>query len=76
LEKHTKKILERARRDGQLLNAETLGSYWAHYGTSLRRRVKITGMKQLARSTRFLCSEIQIKATPAGCAWTSNLPVQ
>uniref|UniRef100_A0A8C3RKG7 Uncharacterized protein n=1 Tax=Cyanoderma ruficeps TaxID=181631 RepID=A0A8C3RKG7_9PASS len=66
---------------------KSVGKYWAHYGTSLRRRVKITGIKQLARYTHFLCSGIQIKAvtvpycptrtqTVAGCAWTCNLPVE
>uniref|UniRef100_A0A803VRC5 Uncharacterized protein n=1 Tax=Ficedula albicollis TaxID=59894 RepID=A0A803VRC5_FICAL len=65
---------ERTKGDGQLLNVEAVGNYWAPYGTSLRSRVKITGIKQLARYPHFLCSEIQIKAAIAGCVSTYNLP--
>uniref|UniRef100_A0A8C3GWM8 Uncharacterized protein n=1 Tax=Corvus moneduloides TaxID=1196302 RepID=A0A8C3GWM8_CORMO len=78
---------ERTKGDGQLLEVEPVGNYWAHYGISLRRRVKLTGIEQPARYTHFPCSEIQIKAvavpycpiwtqTVAGCAWTYNSPVE
>uniref|UniRef100_A0A8C5TGF0 Uncharacterized protein n=1 Tax=Malurus cyaneus samueli TaxID=2593467 RepID=A0A8C5TGF0_9PASS len=68
-----------------LLKVEIVGNYWTHYGTSLRRRVNTTGIKQLARYTHFLCREIQIKAvafpycptstqTAGGGAWIYNSP--
>lgn len=38
-------------------NVGTAGNPWTHYGTLLRKMVKMTGIKQHARYTHFFCKE-------------------
>ncbi|NXG35215.1 RL37A protein, partial [Dromaius novaehollandiae] len=38
-----------------------VGDYWTHYGTSPRKMVRMTGIKQHARYTHLFFSQVKMK---------------